>query len=246
MSTLITLESVFKNDDKDEKPILKDINTDISKGELTTIIGPSGSGKSTFLLLLNRMIEPDSGTLKLDGVPFKDIDVLSLRRKIGMVFQTPIMLKGSVKDNIMVGPTLHQETLTDIEIEQFLNRVGLPKSFMDKEAQKLSGGEKQRVSLARTLANQSEVLLLDEATASLDANSSLEIEQLILSLHQESRKTIIWVTHNLEQAQRIGQKTLVIAAGEIIERGPTKEIFSHPKKDITKHLIEQLKKGQNE
>ncbi len=179
------------------------------EGEFITIIGPSGSGKSTFLSLINRMIDPDSGLVEFQGNTIYEMDVFSLRRKIGMVFQLPTMLPGTVRDNLLIGPGLFREKLTDAQLDDLLEQVALPKSIKDQEARSLSGGQKQRVSLARTLANRPEVLLLDEVTASLDPHSTEDIEELIQTLHQNG-KTILWVTHNLKQAKQIGQYTWVI------------------------------------
>lgn len=235
MDSLISIERVVKLD-KSEKHILNKISAEVLEKELITIIGPSGSGKSTLLSLINRMNEPDSGQLRFKGTPYNEIDVLKLRRKIGMVFQLPTMLSGSVRDNIMIGPSLFKESLKELEIDNLLEQVALPKSIKEQDARSLSGGQKQRVSLARTLANQPEILLLDEVTASLDPQSTEEIEELIQSLHH-SGKTILWVTHNIKQAKKVGQYTWVLADGNIIEQGHTDDLFEHPKHEHTKEFI---------
>lgn len=236
MNNLIKIENVVKMDQKG-LPILKGISAKVLEGEFITIVGPSGSGKSTFLSLLNRMSDPDEGSLFFKTRPYLNLDVLELRRKIGMVFQLPVLLHGTVRDNLLIGPRLFRQTLSENEIESLLEQVALPKSMKDQDTRSLSGGQKQRVSLARTLANQPEVLLLDEVTASLDPNSSLEIEELIQTLHKKQGKTILWVSHNLKQAKRVGQYTWVMAAGEIIEQGYTYEVFDHPKQKITQEFI---------
>ncbi|MBB6445352.1 ABC transporter ATP-binding protein [Bacillus benzoevorans] len=236
METLISIEHIVKKN-KQGTPILSDISAKIMDGELITIIGPSGSGKSTFLSLINRMADPDSGSLYFRGTPYHEIDVLQLRRKIGIVFQLPTMLPGTVRDNLFIGPALFRESLSEAEIDELLDGVGLPPSIKEQNARSLSGGQKQRVSLARTLANRPDVLLLDEVTASLDPHSTEDIENLIEKIHQ-SGKTILWVTHNLSQAKKAGQFTWVFANGKIIEQGRTIEIFSAPKQTITKEFIE--------
>lgn len=235
MNILITIENIVKKD-QSGRSILDGVSAKAVEGELITIIGPSGSGKSTFLSLINRMTDPDSGLLRFKEKRYDEIDVLSLRRKIGMVFQFPTMLTGTVRDNLLIGPGLFKEKLTDTQIDDLLEQVSLPKSIKDQEARSLSGGQKQRVSLARTLANRPEVLLLDEVTASLDPQSTEDIEGLIQTLHQNG-KTILWVTHNLKQAKQIGQYTWVIAGGKIVEQGHTKEVFEHPKSVITQDFI---------
>jgi putative ABC transport system ATP-binding protein len=146
------------------------------------------------------------------------------------------MLPGTVKDNLIIGPSLFRESLSSVEIDQLLEQVALPKTIKEQDARSLSGGQKQRVSLARTLANNPEILLLDEVTASLDPNSTEEIEELVQTLHQNG-KTILWVTHNLKQAKKVGQYTYVIADGKIVEQGQTEEIFEHPKTKITQEFI---------
>lgn len=235
MLELFSIESISKKNNEG-KYILKNIDAKVIQGELITIIGPSGSGKSTLLSLLNRMIDPDSGVLKLKGEPYSAIDILKLRRQISMVFQLPTMLKGTVRDNLLIGPKLYDQTLDENEINNLLERVGLEPSIKEQDAQTLSGGQKQKVSLARTLANKSEVLLLDEVTASLDPDSTDDIEELIRGFHRDG-KTIIWVTHNIEQAQRMGQYTWVLAEGEFIEQGKTQELFENPKHELTKRFI---------
>ncbi len=236
MKKLITIENISKKN-RQGLPILNEINASIMEGELITIIGPSGSGKSTFLSLINRMTGPDSGALFFKNTAYLDMDVLKLRRKIGMVFQLPTMLPGTVRDNLLVGPKLFQQELSELEIEALLEQVGLSKSMKNQDARSLSGGQKQRVSLARTLANKPEVLLLDEVTASLDPNSSEEIEKMIQLLHQQEAKTILWVTHNLSQAKKVGQSTWVLTEGNLIEQGATSKVFNQPTHAMTKQFI---------
>lgn len=235
MKKLISIEDIVKKN-RSEHPILDGISAKVNEGELITIIGPSGSGKSTLLSLINRMIEPDSGTLSFNGTPYVEMDVLKLRRKIGMVFQLPTMLPGTVRDNLIIGPSLFRETLSESEMDGLLAKVSLPSTIKDQDARSLSGGQKQRVSLARTLANQPEIILLDEVTASLDPHSTEEIEELIQTLNQ-SGTTILWVSHNLKQAKKVGQYTWVIAGGQIVEQGRTNEVFEQPKHKITQEFI---------
>lgn len=235
MEELITIENVVKRD-RLGKPILDGISAKIIEGEFITIIGPSGSGKSTLLSLINRMTEPDTGLLRFKGSPYAVVDVLTLRRKIGMVFQLPTMLPGTVRQNLLIGPSLFRETLSEAEIDDLLDQVALPKTIKEQEARSLSGGQKQRVSLARTLANNPDILLLDEVTASLDPHSAEEIEELIQTLHQNG-KSILWVSHNLKQAKEVGQYTYVIVNGKIVEQGPTIDVFEDPKHAVTKEFI---------
>ena len=161
-----------------------------------------------------------------------------------MVFQQPTLIKGKVKDNLLIGPELHDEILSEEEIDKLLINVGLPITIKNQDARTLSGGQKQRVSLARTLANKSEILLLDEVTAALDPDSTLEIELLLQKLNEEHKKTILLVTHNLKQAQRIGKFTWVLAEGQLIEKGQTKALFANPEHDLTKKLIVSANSGR--
>nr|WP_295969740.1 phosphate ABC transporter ATP-binding protein [uncultured Bacillus sp.] len=236
MEILISIEQVIKNN-KQGQTILNDISAKIMDGELITIIGPSGSGKSTFLSLVNRMTDPDSGSLFFKGVSYSEIDVLQLRRKIGIVFQLPTMLSGTVRDNLAVGPSLFREQLGEAEIDRLLDQVGLPAGIKNQDARSLSGGQMQRISLARTLANRPEILLLDEVTSSLDPHSTEEIEKLIKEIHKNG-KTILWVTHNLTQAKNAGQFTWVFANGKIVEQDRTKDLFEAPRHSITRDFIE--------
>lgn len=235
MEKLITIENIVKKDSLGQ-PILNGISAKVMEGEFITIIGPSGSGKSTFLSLINRMTEPDSGLLRFKGTPYVEMDVLKLRRKIGMVFQLPTMLPGTVRDNLLIGPRLFRGTLSNAEIDDLLDQIALPKSIKEQDARSLSGGQKQRVSLARSLANRPEILLLDEVTASLDPTSTEEIEELIQRLHQNGT-TILWVSHNLKQAKKVGEYTWVIAGGKIVEQGHPNEVFVNPKHVITQEFI---------
>lgn len=238
MTELISIENVHKKN-KDGALILKGINAKILDGEFITIMGPSGAGKSTLLSLLNRMIEPDQGVIKLKGQKYQELEILTLRKRIGMVFQLPVMVKGSVADNISLGPKLHKETLTIKDIEQLLELVGLPKTMINQDAKTLSGGEKQKLSLARTLANNPDMLLLDEVTSSLDPDSALEIEELIRGINKQSGKTILWVTHNIEQARRLGEYSWVLGEGKLVEQGNTDQIFINPQHEITKKLLQK-------
>lgn len=235
MEELITVENVVKKDRLGQY-ILNGISSKILEREFITIIGPSGSGKSSFLSLINRMSEPDSGLLRLKGTPYIEMDVLKLRRKIGMVFQLPTMLPGTVRDNILIGPNLFGKSLSNSEMDDLLDQVALSKTIKDRDARSLSGGQKQRVALARALANNPDILLLDEVTASLDPQTAEDIEQLIQSLNQRG-KTILWVSHNLKQAKKVGKYTWVIAGGKMVEQGQTNEVFEHPNHLITQEFI---------
>ncbi|HEX7576167.1 MAG TPA: phosphate ABC transporter ATP-binding protein [Candidatus Methanoperedens sp.] len=192
--------------------ILGGLDLKINKGELVTIMGASGSGKSTLLRLINRLSESDSGSILLNGNDIRSHVPMELRRKIGMVFQIPVMFKGSVRDNLIFGIKLWGG---NTGIEALSRDAGIPEDLLDADAGQLSIGEKQRVCIARALANQPEVLLLDEPTSSLDSASAQKIEKLLMDLQKERDLTIIWVTHEKEQVERIGGRRLILREGRL-------------------------------
>jgi putative ABC transport system ATP-binding protein len=202
------------NNSRVRTQVLSGLDLEVQSGELITVMGPSGSGKSTLLRLINRLSEPDSGIILLNGKDTRDYDPLELRRKIGMVFQVPIVFRGSVRDNIALGMKLWG-SYTDIEA--LARDTGIPEALLDADALPLSVGEKQRVCIARALANQPEVLLLDEPTSSLDAVTAEKIEGLLLGMRGERNLTMLWVTHDREQAKRIGGRKFLLRDGRLEE-----------------------------
>ncbi|CAI9773664.1 unnamed protein product [Fraxinus pennsylvanica] len=197
--------------------ILSKVNVDIPKGVIMGIIGPSGSGKSTFLRALNRLWEPPSASVFLDGVDICDLDVLSVRRKVGMLFQLPAIFEGTVADNIRYGPQLRGKKLSDNDVYKLLALADLDSSFFDKSGGELSVGQAQRVALARTLANEPEVLLLDEPTSALDPISTQNIEDVLVKLKTDRGMTIVFVSHSIKQIQRIADVVCLLVDGEIVE-----------------------------
>ncbi|XP_059637397.1 ABC transporter I family member 17 [Cornus florida] len=198
-------------------PILQEVSADIPKGMIVGIIGPSGSGKSTVLRALNRLWEPPPRTVFLDGRDIRELDVLSLRRKVGMLFQLPALFEGTVADNIRYGPQLRGQKLTDNEIHKLLTLADLDSTFFNKNGGELSVGQAQRVALARTLANEPEVLLLDEPTSALDPISTQNIEDVIMKLKKTRGMTTIMVSHSIKQIQRIADLVCLLVNGEIVE-----------------------------
>lgn len=196
--------------------ILQNVSLDIPKGKIMGIIGPSGSGKSTLLRALNRLWEPPSGTVFLDGTDITGLDVLELRRKVGMLFQLPVLFQGTVADNIRYGPQLKGKKLKDEQVYKLLTVADLDSSFFDKQGSDLSVGQAQRVALARTLANEPEVLLLDEPTSALDPISTQNIEDVLVKLKSRGM-TIAMVSHSIKQIQRIADVVCLLVGGEIVE-----------------------------
>jgi len=207
-----------------EKVILSDISFDVMRGELLGIVGASGSGKSSLLRLLNRLDEPTSGTVFLDGEDYRQLPPRELRRRVGMVTQRPYLFPGDVASNLRFGPAQRDVTMSDDEIAGLLEKVGLA-GFAFQDVSVLSGGEQQRVSLARTLANQPEMLLLDEPTSALDEESKMGIEKLIVSLVQNHGLTCVMVTHDRDQARRMCQRVILLEAGRLIQSGTAVEVL---------------------
>lgn len=226
---------------------LKDINMQISAHEITAFIGPSGCGKSTFLKTLNRMNDlvenvKIDGKVELDGQNiFKDMDAITLRHKVGMVFQQPNPFPKSIYDNIAYGPRIFGITRkADLDeiVEKSLRQAAIwdeLKDRLNKSALGLSGGQQQRLCIARTLAVEPEVILMDEPTSALDPISTSKIEDLAMEL--KDKYTIVIVTHNMQQAARISDKTAFFLLGEVIEYGNTDQIFSMPKDTRTENYI---------
>ena len=226
---------------------LKGIDLAISKGEITALIGPSGCGKSTFLKTLNRMndLVEDcriQGTVTLEGQDIYDgMDVNLLRKRVGMVFQKPNPFPMSIYDNIAYGPRTHgirRKSQLDEIVERSLRRAAIwdeCKDKLKKSALGMSGGQQQRLCIARALAVEPEVLLMDEPTSALDPISTSKIEDLALELKQNY--TIVIVTHNMQQAARIADKTAFFLLGEVIEYDSTEKMFSTPSDKRTEDYI---------
>lgn len=207
-----------------DKVLVEDVTFEVQTGEVLAIVGPSGSGKSSLLRLLNRLDEPTSGTVYLEATDYREIAPRELRRKLGMVNQRPYLFPGTVEQNLRFGPQQRGESLSQDSIEQLLARVGL-KGYASRNIANLSGGEAQRVSVARTLANSPLALLLDEPTSALDEASKLEVESLIERIVHDQELTCILVTHENAQAARLANRVLVLEAGRIVRLGPTSEVL---------------------
>ena len=204
--------------------IVNDVSLVVMRGELLGIVGASGSGKSSLLRLLNRLDEPTSGTVYLGDVDYRTIPPRELRRRLGMVTQRPFLFPGSVASNLQFGPQQRGETLSGGMIDELLRQVGM-KGFAERDVANLSGGEQQRVSLARSLANQPEMLLLDEPTSALDEDAKLGVEQLIRQLATATHRTFVLVTHDRDQARRICDRVGTMERGRLIHMGTPQEVL---------------------
>ncbi len=207
-----------------DKWIVNDLSLAVTRGELLGIVGHSGSGKSSLLRLLNRLDEPTSGTVFLDEQDYRQIAPRELRRRVGMVTQRPFLFPGDVASNLRFGPAQKGTQLPDTDVTHLLERVGLP-GFATRNVAKLSGGEQQRVSLARALANQPEILLLDEPTSALDQEAKVGVEDLIRDLVRETSLTSVLVTHDRDQARRLCHQVALIEAGRMVQYGPPAEVL---------------------
>ena len=226
---------------------IKNVNLSVPPNEITAFIGPSGCGKSTVLKSLNRMndLVPEckiTGNITLDGVNiYKDIDVNKLRKRVGMVFQKPNLFPMSIYDNIAYGPRthgIHSKAKLDEIVERTLKQAAIwdeTKDKLKKSALAMSGGQQQRLCIARALAVNPEVILMDEPTSALDPISTSKIEDLAVELKKDY--TVIMVTHNMQQAARISDKTAFFLLGEIIEFSDTEQMFSMPKEKRTEDYI---------
>ncbi len=232
-----------------EKKAINNISLDIGRNEVISLIGPSGCGKSTFLRCLNRMNDTIDGcrvtgqiTIDNKNIYDKDVDVVPLRAQVGMVFQKPNPFPKSIYDNIAYGPKIHglvrNRDETDGLVEQSLRRAGLWKEVKDRLDQPgtgLSGGQQQRLCIARTIAVDPEVILMDEPCSALDPIATAIIEDLIDELKQDY--SIAIVTHSMQQASRVSQRTGYFHLGDLIEVGPTDQIFLNPLHQLTEDYI---------
>jgi phosphate transport system ATP-binding protein len=225
---------------------LSDITLDIMPRKVTALIGPSGCGKSTFLRCLNRMNDTITGTrvdgkILLDGknIYDDDMDVVTLRQKVGMVFQKPNPFPQSIYDNVAFGPrVMGMNVKMDEVVEKSLRQAALwdeVKDDLRSDALGLSLGQQQRLCIARVIAVQPEVILMDESTSALDPIATLRVEELIADLKKEY--TIVIVTHNMQQAARVSDQTGLFWLGELVEFSPTRTMFTQPKQELTEAYI---------
>ena len=232
-----------------EKHALKHVDLDIRANEVTALIGPSGCGKSTFLRCINRMndlidIARVTGSLTLDGDDIYDrkIDVVQLRARVGMVFQKPNPFPKSIYDNVAYGPRIHGMAKDQTELDEIvmtsLEKAGLlaeVKDRLDEAGTGLSGGQQQRLCIARAIAVSPEVILMDEPCSALDPIATAKVEELIDELRENF--TIVIVTHSMQQAARVSQRTAFFHLGELVEVGDTEQIFTNPQHPLTQGYI---------
>ena len=212
------------------KRIVEGVSLEAARGVLLAIVGPSGSGKSSLLRLVNRLDEPTSGTVYLDGADYRTLAPRELRRRVGMVMQQAYLFPGTVAANVRYGPAQRGECLDDAAVENLLGQVDLA-GFAARDVGRLSGGEAQRVSLARALANRPDVLLLDEPTSALQEDLRRQVEEAILGVARGRGLTCILVTHDTAQAARLASRVAVLESGRLVREGAPAEIFHAERTD---------------
>ncbi|RME27102.1 MAG: ATP-binding cassette domain-containing protein [Candidatus Zixiibacteriota bacterium] len=217
-------------DDGSPRTVVDDVSFRFCHACLYTIVGSSGAGKSSLLRLLNRLDEPTSGRVLFKGEDYRELPPCELRRHVGYLFQVPYLFDGTVLDNLRYA----RPDLTTDRADKLLAKAALPREFAARSVARLSVGEQQRVALARMLAVEPSVLLLDEPTSSLDPNATRIIEGLVRTLVSEDKLTVIMVTHQPQQALRLGCETLLMSNGRIVESGPPEQVLHAPSTEAGK------------
>lgn len=229
--------------------ILAGIDLEVMAGALTVIVGPSGGGKSTLVRLLNRLEDPSSGRILLDDFPLDSIPVLQLRRRVGLMLQSPWMAPGSVLENLQLPFRLRGETPPAADEERLLRvftRCGLAVDLLPREARTLSLGQQQRLSLARTLLPGPSLLVLDEPTSALDRPTGDRLADTLRKICREEQLTVLMVTHDLRLAGRVADRLAYLEAGRIWETGPAAELLDHPRDPRLRQFLGATVAGEGE
>jgi ABC-type methionine transport system ATPase subunit len=217
--------------------ILKDVDARIPNGGVTAVVGPSGAGKSTLLRAINRLIEPSSGEVYLDGEPTSGLDTLELRRRVGMVFQIPSLFGGSVEEAVLYGARMSGKGAYS---GRLLEMVGLSASLAERDPQALSVGQQQRAAIARALALEPEALLLDEPTSALDEAARRKIEDLVTDLNTRLGLTMVFVSHDLSQVERVADRVVLIAGGRSEGEWSSEDFFSAAGEQARRYIAGRL------
>jgi ABC-type methionine transport system ATPase subunit len=217
--------------------ILDGVDTSMPGGQITAVVGPSGAGKSTLLRAINRLIEPSSGEVYLDGEPTSGLDPLELRRRVGMVSQIPALFGDSVEEAVLYGARL---SCKDADPGRLLEMVGLSASLAERDPQALSVGQQQRVAIARALALRPEALLLDEPTSALDEAARRRIEELVTDLNARLGLTMVFVSHDLSQVERVADRVVVLADGKSIGEWDGEDFFSRAGERARRYIAGRL------
>jgi len=220
-SSLLTTEALTRV--VDGETLVEDVSIEVRAEEVFVVFGPSGSGKTSLLRLLNRLDEPTAGTVYLDGTDYRHIEPRTLRRRVGWVPQAPTLIDGTVAENVAWGPTLRDEPVDADRLHQLLDRLGLS-GFAERDAKDLSGGEVQRVAIARTLFNDPDIVLLDEPASSLDAEAADRVESLLADVVDAYALTAVLVTHDADRARRLGRRGVRLEEGRVVRRGASADM----------------------
>jgi putative ABC transport system ATP-binding protein len=210
------------------RTIVEDFSFTFETGRIYSLLGPSGAGKTSLLRLLNRLDEPTTGEILFEGNDYRQLSPLDLRRRIGYLFQVPYMFDGTVADNLRFA----RADIDDQRIDQLLDLVSIGARFASRSVANLSVGEKQRIALARLLATQPSAILLDEPTASLDPTHTDRIESTVKQIAADENLTVIMVSHQPQQAARMGGEGILLVAGKLIEHGPVQQLVEQPTTDL--------------
>lgn len=237
METIIELKDIKKA--YDQTTVLNHFNLSIEQGEFITIIGTSGSGKTTILKMMNGLIQPTSGLVKVHGKNIQEQDLIQLRRHMGYVIQGSVLFPHlTVKQNIAYVLQLEKKTKNiDQVVDQWLETVQLDASFKDKYPHTLSGGQQQRVGIARALANQPDILLMDEPFGAVDEITRRQLQDELLKIYQQKKITILFVTHDIQEALKLGTKVLIMDQGQIQQFDTPENIIKYPANDFVKKLV---------
>lgn len=246
MQPLLRVKNMRKKHAGTDRPwLFEHVTTDVYPNDRIALIGVSGQGKSTLLRILSRLDIQDDGIMDYRGVPYEQVDPREWRTHICYVAQQAVMLEGTVDDNLKLYSSLHQKTYNEELAHLLLGKVGLPTLDLTQDAKSLSGGEKQRIALVRSLLMQPEVLLLDEITASLDQGSKKRVEELLHEWADSHQTAMIWVTHDLEQARQVSNRVWFMAQGTLLHDQSSTEFFEHPPDDEVTRFLNAAGEGRN-
>lgn len=236
MESIIEFKDIKKAYDKNV--VIPNLNLSINKGEFITIIGTSGSGKTTVLKMMNGLIEPTSGMIQIHGKDIKKQNLIQLRRKMGYVIQGSMLFPHlTVKQNIAYVPQLEKKKVDHQLIEEWLQKVQLDPSLKDKYPSELSGGQQQRVAIARGLIHQPDILLMDEPFGAVDEITRRQLQDEILKIYQQTKTTILFVTHDIQEALKLGTRVLIMDQGTIQQFDTPEYIVKAPANDYVKRLV---------
>ena len=219
------------------RAILTDVSVEVERGDALVLVGPSGAGKSTLLRCLNRLVEPTAGMVRYDGRDIRSLDPRELRRRAALVMQTPVLFEGSVRENLRIRPPGTAGDFSDERLARILAEVGLDAGFLERDAAPLSGGEKQRIAIARALLREPDALLLDEPTSALDPPNAALVVESISRLREGRRLSIVAVTHQIELVRRLGGALLYLVDGRVQAYERIDGGAAHPAADARLHAF---------